>query len=263
MPTPKYYKEEFYPTQKSKIVDQESLEKWIAWADDKHSEDDTDTRFRVSYTYLATAEYLADQFEQDRDLERISRLFHFAGHHFRKVENWSNSALAYERAGDIAMQHLDYEWAVRSYGRAKQSQIDVGDAEYAALLYIKEQDARRQAAKPSGNLFTYGTLSLWRLTSKYGQSWPRWIASMFGFLVVFAFAYEYTHVVRAIDFGISQWIPIVSGFYVAIQVVTTLGISNGMDSDFCVQTFVILNVILGWLLLGIGAGIVARRVKER
>lgn len=263
MPTPAYYKDEYFPKQLGEIVDDASLKSVLAWADENYAKDDTDTRFRVAYSYLAAATRISDQAWPNQDLERASHLFHFAGHHLRKVESWKNSALAYEKAGDASMLAGDFKWAIRSYMRAKQSLIDVGDAEDAARLYVKEQDARRQAARPRGSFITYLSLSIWRATSKYGQSWGRWLVSVVVLILAFSLAYEYVHRTMSIDFGTTQWAPILSGIYVAVQIVTTLGIGDGFAENLAVQTIVVLNVIFGWLLLGIGAGIVARRVKER
>ena len=264
MPTPEFYKTTYLQLTQSKITDDESLEKVLQWADHNYAVDDTDTRFRVAYSYLAGAEYLEKATDIQLKLKRACRLFHFAGHHLRLVENWNNAGLAYLRAGSLAIEVEDFEWAVRSFARAKQCFADVGDAEEAAQAYVKEQDARRFRAHKNKDAIQFVTLTLWQWTSLYGQSWRRWLACMVGLLLVFAGVYEWQFRIGLLELPEgSHWTMFITGLYHAAATVLTLGFDEIRPISAVSQLAVLLNLALAWALLGIGAGMIARRVKER
>lgn len=261
MPSPKYYKNTYFQQRKSQIKDLQSLEEVIEWADAKYSEDDTDTQFKVAYSYLAAAEYLKDL--ADSQLRRSSDLFHFAGHHLRKVENWRNAGIAYQKAGEAAVMAQDFGWAVRSFARAKQCFADVGDAEEMAEAYVLEQDARRLNARENKKWRRFIVLTIWRWTSMYGQSGSRWLIWLFGISLAFSVIYECLFRCGLLFIQNGHWVPIFSGFYFTVGIITTLGFNEIKVVNTFAQAIVLINLTLGWILLGIGAGMIARRVKER
>jgi hypothetical protein len=137
------------------------------------------------------------------------------------------------------------EWAVRSFARAKQCFADVGDAEEAAQAYVKEQDARRFKAHKNKDAIQFVTLTLWRWTSLYGQSWRRWLACMVGLLLVFAGVYEWQFRIGLLELPEgSHWITFITGLYHAAATVLTLGFDEIRPVGAVSQLAVLLNLAL-------------------
>ena len=61
----------------------------------------------------------------------------------------------------------------------------------------------------------------------------------------------------------SAWIPFWSGLYYAINVTSSLALVEYQPTHPIAQAIVMLNVIAGYLFLGIGIGIVGQFVKNR
>ena len=61
----------------------------------------------------------------------------------------------------------------------------------------------------------------------------------------------------------SAWIPLWSGFYYAINVTSSLALVEYQPTHPICQAVVILNVIVGYLFLGIGIGMVGRMMQIR
>src|SRR5262245_4455620 len=189
MPTPNYYKGTYYRERRDQISSSEALAECLRWADENYSQDDTDTRFKVAYTYYAAADYLRKQ----GDGTRASDNYHYAGHHLRSVDNLNNAALAYFAGGQAAEEAATTDsaskakllaWAVRSYARATVCFSDVGEAEQASRAYVAQQDARRRLAWAQRNVIVAAVLELLRATSHYGQSGLR-LASTVVVMIVF------------------------------------------------------------------------------
>lgn len=271
MPTPDYYKREYFPGQRAQIVDEETLNAMIKFADDNYSRDDTGSRFEVAYSYYAIAEYL----ETVGAFQKASKYYHFAAHHLRSVENFKNAAGAYFEGGRTAevaalakgepknkkIESLD--WAVRSYARAKTCFEDIGDAEEASEAYVAEQDARRKLGKARGDRTTWLALALLCLTTKYGQSWWRLSITMSGFIVLYASTYEILHRYHQLGPSIEGHWNTWSKIYYPLAVALSLDAGAFSDSTIVAQWIGLSNVVLAWMFLGVAGALVARRVKER
>ena len=61
----------------------------------------------------------------------------------------------------------------------------------------------------------------------------------------------------------TAWIPIWSGLYYAINVTSSLALVEYQPTHPIAQSIVMLNVIAGYLFLGIGIGIVGQFIKNR
>jgi hypothetical protein len=61
----------------------------------------------------------------------------------------------------------------------------------------------------------------------------------------------------------SPWIPLWSGLYYAINVTSSLALVEYLPTHPIAQAIVMLNVIAGYLFLGIGIGIVSQFIKNR
>jgi hypothetical protein len=61
----------------------------------------------------------------------------------------------------------------------------------------------------------------------------------------------------------AEWIPVWSGLYYSVNVTAALGLVDYEPSNMISQGIVIVNVLIGYILLGIGIGIIGRMVKSR
>jgi hypothetical protein len=61
----------------------------------------------------------------------------------------------------------------------------------------------------------------------------------------------------------AEWIPIWSGLYYSVNVTAALGLVDYQPSNTISQGVVIVNVLIGYILLGIGIGIIGRMIKNR
>ena len=161
-------------------------------------------------------------------------------------------------------QHLQHG-AVRSYSRANHCFAEAGELDESESAYLKERDARVAWAKMQGKHPL--ALLAWKTSSNYGTSIPRWIAWVLGTIMLFSLLYEVFFRVQWLqpmsNTNPSAWIPLWSGLYYAINVTSSLALVEYLPTHPIAQAIVMLNVIAGYLFLGIGIGIVGQLIKNR
>ncbi|MBS0183554.1 MAG: hypothetical protein JSS39_14250 [Nitrospira sp.] len=157
------------------------------------------------------------------------------------------------------LQHL----AVRAYSRANNSFAEAGELNASETEYLNERHARLVWSKMRGK--HPPALSTWKTTSNFGMSIPYWIGWIGGALAAFSLLYELFFRLQWFEpmgnTTPSAWIPLWSGFYYTINVTSSLALVEYQPVHPICQAVVMLNVIAGYLLLGIGIGMVGRIMR--
>lgn len=97
----------------------------------------------------------------------------------------------------------------------------------------------------------------WWVTSDCGRSPLRWGLWTFAFALVFAGLYQLVD----IDYGASE--TALSSFYFSIVTLTTLGYGDVLPASQAAQTVVILQVVIGYVMLGGLLSIFATKMGRR
>lgn len=271
MTTPDDYKK-YFEEISVKIRRKRSANFIIKYANEHWERDDIDTRYRVAYSYFAAADFLCETSKDQ--LDRASRLYHYAGHHFRFLEEWNKAGKAYRKAGDIATKSAkkaktekkakeEQEWAIRSYARAKNCYADVGDAEDSALAYKDEQKQRLRLAEMTHDWKQVFRLKFWEITSDYGESLRRWFCWVIVIIFIFTYLYELEHCKNLFNLTNTEWKPLLTGIYFSFVTLTTFGAGDIHPAHSISLLTVIANIVIGYVFLGIGIAIIVRRIKMR
>jgi hypothetical protein len=221
--------------------------------------------------YLAAAHFF-----ESRDLTRSSHAYHLAGRQLHHLEQFIHAARAFVQAGTCAergaqaaaegptQQHLQHA-AVRAYSRANHCFAEAGELDESESAYLKERDARVAWAKMQGKHPV--ALLAWKATSNYGTSFTRMTAWVLGSTALFSLLYELFFRLQWLqpmsNTEPTPWIPLWSGLYYAINVTSSLALVEYQPAHPICQAVVMLNVIAGYLFLGVGIGIVGHLVKSR
>lgn len=222
-----------------------------------------------AFYYLAAANFL-----ETRDLAKSAQAYHQAGHQLQRVTQFTQAARAFSSAGKLAEQaaqtapagsdqhHLQH-LAVRSYSRANHCFAEAGELDGSEAEYLNERNARVAWAKMQGK-HPWAQLA-WKAASNYGTSIPRWTAWIAASIVLFSLLYEAFFRLHWLEpmgnTNPSAWIPLWSGFYYSINVTSSLALVEYQPTHPICQAVVMLNVIAGYLFLGIAIGIIGRLVK--
>ena len=233
---------------------------------DSHADD-----MQAAHYYLTAAHFLENQ-----DPLRSVHAYHNAGQQLHWLEQFTQAGRTFSNAGRVAEQaaaamppgpaqcHLQH-LAVRAYSRANNSFAEAGELNASEAEYLNERNARLVWSKMQGKHPL--ALSTWKATSNFGTSIPRWIAWIGGVLAVFSLLYElFFRLAWLAPMGNttpSAWIPLWSGFYYAINVTSSLALVEYQPTHPICQAVVIFSVIVGYLFLGIGIGIVGRMMQTR
>jgi len=224
---------------------------------------------QAAHYYLAAAHFLENQ-----DPARSVQAYHSAGQHLHLLQQFSQAGRAFSNAGRVAEQaaaaittgtdqHRLQHLAVRAYSRSNNSFAEAGELDASEAEYLNERNARLVWSKMQGKHPL--TLSTSKATSNFGTSVSRWIAWIGGALAAFSLLYElFFHLHWFEPMGTttpSAWIPLWSGFYYTINVTSSLALVEYQPVHPICQAVVMLNVIAGYLLLGIGMGMVGRVMR--
>ena len=224
-----------------------------------------------AFYFLAAAHFL-----ESRDAAESARAYHQAGQQLHRIDQFTQAARAYSSAGRQAeraarkatataskhdLQHL----AVRSYSRANHCFAEVGELDWSETEYLNERNARVTWAQMEGK-HPWGQLA-WKITSNYGTSFSRWGLWVMGTIGVFSVLYELffqLHWLQPLDSGaVSAWIPFWSAVYYSVNVTAALGLVDYQPTHVLSQAVVVINVLAGYILLGIGIGIIGRMIRSR
>ena len=226
---------------------------------------------QAAHYYLSAAHFLENQ-----DPLRAAHAYHNAGQQLHWLEQFMQAGRAFSNAGMVAEQaaaampagldqrHLQH-LAVRAYSRANNSFAEAGELDASEAEYLNERNARLVWSKMQGTHPL--ALLIWKATSNFGTSISRWIAWIGGALAAFTLLYELFFRLQWFEpmgnTTPSAWIPLWSGFYYTINVTSSLALVEYQPVHPICQAVVMLNVIAGYLLLGIGIGMVGRMMRTR
>ena len=224
-----------------------------------------------AFYFLAAAHFL-----ESRDAAESARAYHQAGQQLQRIDQFTQAARAYSSAGRQAeraarsttatasrhdLQHL----AVRSYSRANHCFAEVGELGWSEAEYLNERNARVTWAKMEGK-HPWGQLA-WKVTSNYGTSFSRWGLWVSGTVGVFSILYELffqLQWLQPMETGaVAVWIPFWSALYYSVNVTAALGLVDYQPTHVLSQAVVVINVLAGYILLGIGIGIIGRMIRTR
>lgn len=232
-----------------------------------------DTRADITqsaFYYLAAAHFL-----ENRNPAQSAQAYHQAGHQLHRLGQFMQAGRAYASAGRVAeraaqsatgsAQHDLQHVAVRSYSRANHCYGEIGELDWSEAEYLNERNARVAWAKMQGK-HPWAQLA-WKATSNYGTSFSRWSVWVLGTLIVFSLLYEVffqLHWLEPMETAAPvAWTPLWSGLYYSVNITSALGLVDYQPSNFVSQAVVIVNVLIGYILLGIGIGIIGRMIRHR
>jgi hypothetical protein len=224
-----------------------------------------------AFYFLAAAHFL-----ESRDVGESAQAYHQAGQQLHRIGHFTQAGRAYSNAGRLAeraartaathdrrhdLQHV----AVRSYSRANHCFADVGELDLSETEYLNERNARVAWAKMEGK-HPWAQLA-WKATSNYGTSFSRWGLWVLGTIGIFSALYELFFQLRWLQpmesNAVSAWIPFWSAVYYSVNVTAALGLVDYQPTHILSQGVVIINVLAGYILLGIGIGIIGRMIRTR
>lgn len=107
---------------------------------------------------------------------------------------------------------------------------------------------------------------IWWLFADCGRSFSRWALWSFGFAIAFAFIYYSFYTDYMLNFQtvyISEDFPLFSFIYYSIVTFTTLGFGDIVPRTGWLQFWVMLEVILGYIMLGGLISILANKLARR
>ncbi len=263
--------QEFYRQGETELAAAQSAETVLRKAEALGRNGSSAEVMHAALYYLAAAHFL-----ESRDLAQSAQAYYQAGHHLHRIAQFTQAGRAYssagrlgERAAHIAApdsaKHDLQRFAVRSYSRANHCFAEVGELEWSETEYLNERNAHVTLAKMQGKL-PWAQLA-WKATSNYGTSFARWSASVLGTIGTFSVLYEIffrLHWLEPMEnANAPSWIPFWSGLYYSVNVTAALGLVDYQPSNTISQGIVIVNVLVGYILLGIGIGIIGRMIKTR
>ena len=108
--------------------------------------------------------------------------------------------------------------------------------------------------------------SLWWLFADCGRSFFRWALWSLGIAIAFAFIYYFSYTDYILNFQtiyVSEEFPLFSFIYYSIVTFTTLGFGDIVPRTGWLQFWVMLEVILGYIMLGGLISILANKLARR
>ncbi|MFC2146257.1 potassium channel family protein [Acidobacteriota bacterium] len=107
---------------------------------------------------------------------------------------------------------------------------------------------------------------IWWLFADCGRSFFRWALWSLGFAIVFALIYYFSYTDYMLNFQtvyVSEAFPLFSFIYYSIVTFTTLGFGDIVPRTGWLQMWVMLEVILGYIMLGGLISILANKLARR
>lgn len=218
---------------------------------------------QAAYTYLAIGfKLLKDESIKlvvDGKTLKAEQMFHFSGYAFREIGQLNRAADAYWRAGAVGSRGgTPSPLAIRSFARSKSVFAEIGEIDQSDRMHRMEWEARKTLSKG----IKLWLIQLWDATSLYGTSASRWFYWLIGFVLFFSVAYEILHAQNLIAQE-QSWVTGITGVYYTLVTTSTLGYGEFVPSHVFSQILVILNIILGYVLLGLGLTILGRKTLRR
>jgi hypothetical protein len=263
--------ERYYQQGESELATAQSAESVLRKAEQCGQEDARLAIMQSAFYYLAAAHFL-----ESRDRASSAHAYQSAGFQLQRLQQFTQAGRAFSSAGKIAeqaartasrasdQQHLQH-LAVRSFSKANHCFADAGELDWSEKEYLNERNARVTWARMQGK---HPWMQLaWKATSNYGTSFARWGLWVLGTIGTFSVLYELFFRLDWLQPMESvvpvPWTPLWSGIYYSVNITSALGLVDYEPSNWISQGVVIINVLIGYLLLGIGIGIIGRMIKTR
>jgi hypothetical protein len=260
----------FYRQGETELERTQSAEAVLRQAEAFGQKDARSHVMQSAFYFLAAAHFL-----ESRDAGESAHAYHQAGQQLHRIGQFTQAARAYSSAGRQAeraasrtngtSQHELQHLAVRSYSRANHCFAEVGELGWSEAEYLNERNARVTWAKMEGK-HPWGQLA-WKVTSNYGTSFSRWGLWVSGTVGVFSVLYELffnLQWLQPMETGaVAVWIPFWSALYYSVNVTAALGLVDYQPTHVLSQAVVVINVLAGYILLGIGIGIIGRMIRTR
>jgi hypothetical protein len=262
--------QQYYRQGESELASAQSADTVLRKAEALGRKDARAEIMQSAFYYLAAAHFL-----ESRDIARAAHAYHQAGYQLHRLDQYTQAGRAYSNAGRLAeraaqstatdsAKHDFQHFAVRSYSRANHCFAEVGELDWSEAEYLNERNARVTWAKMQGK-HPWAQLA-WKATSNYGTSFSRWGLWVLGTIGTFSLFYELFFRLgwlKPMEGGTpAAWIPIWSGLYYSVNVTAALGLVDYEPANVASQSIVIINVLIGYILLGIGIGIIGRMIRH-
>jgi len=263
--------QEFYRQGESELERTQSAEAVLRQAEVFGQKDARSEVLQSAFYFLAAAHFL-----ESRDAGESAGAYHQAGQQLQRLGHFTQAARAYSSAGRQAeraaqkasagaAQHDLQHLAVRSYSRANHCFAEAGELDWSETEYLNERNARVTWSKIQGK-HPWGQLA-WKVTSNYGTSFSRWGIWVMGTVGLFTLLYEVFFQLRWLQpmesGSVATWIPFWSAVYYSVNVTAALGLVDYQPTHVLSQAVVVINVLAGYILLGIGIGIIGRMIRTR
>jgi uncharacterized protein YjbI with pentapeptide repeats len=179
------------------------------------------------------------------------------------ASNWSRSDLTGARVERASFDRTDFQHCrlsnIKGYRSARWFDADIRDVYFggAHLLrrHIMDENYLHEFQNESST--NRWIFKLWWLTSNCGRSFLRWGLCTLSITVLFAIAYCFVHV----DFG--PHATVLSPLYFSIVTVTTLGYGDILPISMAAQIVCMVEVVIGYLMLGGVLSIFAQKMARR
>ncbi|MDG7043223.1 MAG: hypothetical protein JRM98_03805 [Nitrososphaerota archaeon] len=229
-------------------------------ADGLFMKDDLVSRYHTAFKYRLAAELTerAAGLLKDENLDLLNSagdLYHFAGHAFRRIEEFRWAGDAYAKSGECFMREMlklngrkmfidSYEKSIRAYRRAKVVYTEVGDYSQAGRMFFLEQGLIQKKLSRT-NPIEAALFMAWGIMSGYGESIRRWFVGYI--LGVALFGMIYLH----------GGTGVLQAFYVSF------GRSLLMNTTSLGGPIMLLQFAYSYFNLGLGLTIIVRRMIGR
>ncbi|MEM9203751.1 MAG: pentapeptide repeat-containing protein [Actinomycetota bacterium] len=160
------------------------------------------------------------------------------------------------RGANIRGIHLR---SVRGFDSADWVEVLIGDTEFEGAHLIRRVILDQNYLHEFRNRDrTHAVIyQVWRVTSDCGRSFGRWGLLTAVFATVFAIAYTQVE----IDYG--DYETTLSPLYFSVVTLTTLGYGDALPASMPAQILVLIEVIVGYVMLGGVLSIFANRMGRR
>jgi hypothetical protein len=141
--------------------------------------------------------------------------------------------------------------------------ISIGVSELADYYYFQEMKCKKLLASYTKNYFTWFGYWLWEKTASYGLSLRRWLVMSLAIMTLFGFFF-YPYQIHSNpndtffqsistlkpSINLSEHSAWFSPFYYSVVTFATLGYGDITPTDVSGQIFSVLEVLIGYLMLG-------------
>ena len=248
-----------------KLCQNGKQDKAIEFANDNRLESDYKKRVKAAFYYLAIAKY----YYENNNKEKSGDYFHKAAHLLKSTNYTNQAARAYGCAGSELKEYFKIshdikklKLAVRSFGQSKICFYNTGDSDKSEKMYIEEQKTKIDLLQYQFNfglLLKLLSLKLWRFSSNFGTSFFRWFCIAGGFIIFFSILYNILHYYKYLI--AKNWNLYLSPVYFSVMTISTLGYGENYSTTNLSQLVIIFNIVIGYFLLGLGIGIITRKIK--